>query len=735
MLWLILDKKMFKIIQFPFFKQLDAMDCGPASLKIICKHYSKNFSMKFLRDKCGITREGVSLKDISRVSEEIGLRTLPLKVTYDDLFKKIPLPCILHWNYSHFVVLYKIKKNKIYISDPQIGLVSYNKEKFEFAWKKNNEKGTILVIEPSPKFYEVKDAETTSTFSNYFKYLKPHTNFLIQVFFGMLMGVLISLLFPFITQSIVDIGIETRDFSFINILLVATVVLTLSSVFSKYIQSRMMLYVADRVNISMVSDFIQKTLRLPVTFYERKMTSDILNRISDHDRIQKFILNSFLGIIIAGLSFIIYAIILAFYDLSLFIFFFGGTVLYVIWILLFLKRRRKLDYQYFDSNIVNQNEVIQIADNSSEIKVNNLEQKKRWDWEVSRLEIYDLNIKLLNLDQTQNLGTTIIDRLKNVFITFFAAKAVIDGNMTLGMMLSAQYIIGQMNGPVGQLINFIQSYQDAKISLERVSEVVYEENEEVLFEGVEMKIPEEKTIFINDLSFKYHDSNPLVLKNINIKIPQGKMTAIVGQSGSGKTTLMKILLRLYQNYQGEIKIGSTDFKSINITNWRNNCGAVMQEGKIFNDSILQNIVLDIENIDSNKLSSVINISNLEDFINETSQKLYTMIGQGGHGISGGQKQRILIARALYKSPSFLFFDEATNSLDTKNENEITQNLNRTIKGKTTVIIAHRLSTVKAADQIIVLEKGKVAECGTHKELLDKKGYYYSLVSNQIELQQ
>ena len=346
-----------------------------------------------------------------------------------------------------------------------------------------------------------------------------------------------------------------------------------------------------------------------------------------------------------------------------------------------------------------------------------------------------MNIKLLNLDQTQNLGTTIIDRLKNVFITFFAAKAVIDGNMTLGMMLSAQYIIGQMNGPVGQLINFIQSYQDAKISLERVSEVVYEENEEVLFEGVEMKIPEEKTIFINDLSFKYHDSNPLVLKNINIKIPQGKMTAIVGQSGSGKTTLMKILLRLYQNYQGEIKIGSTDFKSINITNWRNNCGAVMQEGKIFNDSILQNIVLDIENIDSNKLSSVINISNLEDFINETSQKLYTMIGQGGHGISGGQKQRILIARALYKSPSFLFFDEATNSLDTKNENEITQNLNRTIKGKTTVIIAHRLSTVKAADQIIVLEKGKVAECGTHKELLDKKGYYYSLVSNQIELQQ
>lgn len=722
------------IKKFPFFKQLDAMDCGPASLKIICKHYSKNFSMKFLRDKCGITREGVSLKDLSRVSEELGLRSLPLKVTFDDLKNKIPLPCIIHWNYSHFVVLYKIKRNKVCISDPQIGLVTYTQEKFEQVWKKNNDKGTILVIEPSPKFYQVKDVETSTAFSNYFKYLKPHRNFLIQVFFGMLMGVLISLIFPFITQSIVDIGIDTQDFNFINILLIATIILTLSSVFSSYIQSRMMLYVADRVNISMVSDFIQKTLKLPVKFYERKMTSDILNRINDHNRIQQFILNSFLGIIIAGLSFIVYAIILSYYDITLFLFFFGGTILYVLWVLLFLKKRRKLDYLYFDSNTHNQNEVIQIADNSSEIKINNLEQKKRWDWELSRLEIYDLNIKMLNLNQTQSLGTSIIDRLKNVFITFFAAKAVIDGSMTLGMMLSAQYIIGQMNGPVGQLISFIQSYQDAKISLERVSEVVYDEKEEVVFEGVEMKIPEEKTIHITNLSFKYHSGSPYVLKNINLEIPKGKMTAIVGQSGSGKTTLMKILLRLYQNYEGEIKIANTDFKSINVHDWRSNCGSVMQEGRIFNESILKNIVLDVENIDVDRLNNVIKIANLVEFIDNTSQKLYTIIGQGGSGISGGQKQRVLIARALYKDPFFLFFDEATNSLDTKNEKEITTNLNTTLKGKTTIIIAHRLSTVRAADQIVVLDKGEVVEIGTHLELVAKRGYYFSLVSNQIELQ-
>ncbi|WP_299136870.1 peptidase domain-containing ABC transporter [uncultured Tenacibaculum sp.] len=720
-------------MNFPFFKQLDAMDCGPASLKIISKFYGKIFSMKYLRDKCNITREGVSLKDISRVAENLGLRTLPLKVNYDDLLNKIPLPCILHWNYNHFVVVYKVKKNKIYVSDPQVGLVTYNREEFEHGWKKNNEKGIVLVIEPGAEFSKKEDIITNNVFSNYLLYLKPHKKILIQVFFGMLMGIVISLIFPFITQSIVDIGIETQDFDFINILLVAMVVLTISSVFSSYVQSRMMLYVADRVNISMVSDFIQKTLKLPVSFYERKMTSDILNRINDHNRIQKFILNSFLGIIVATLSFIVYAVILAFYDISLFLFFLMGTILYVLWILLFLKRRRVLDHKYFDSNIYNQNEIIQIAESSSEIKINNLEQKKRWDWEKSRFEIYGLNIKLLNLSQTQNIGTTIIDRLKNVFITYFAAKAVIDGSMTLGMMLSAQYIIGQMNGPVGQLINFIQSYQDAKISLERVNEVVHEEEEELVFEGYEMPVPKKESIRLNKVSFKYHESTPNVLSDIDVEIPYGKMIAIVGQSGSGKTTLMKLLLRLYQDYEGEITMGATNFKAINVHEWRKRCGVVMQEGKIFNDNIITNIVLDTDSINTDKLQKAIRLANLESFINDLPQKLYTVIGQGGNGISGGQKQRVLIARAIYKDPDFFFFDEATNSLDTKNEKEITENLQETISGKTTVVIAHRLSTVKSADVILVLDKGKIVEQGNHKQLVKKKGVYHSLVSNQIEL--
>jgi len=724
---------MFRVKKFPFFRQLDAMDCGPASLKIICKHFGKNFSMKYLRDKCNITREGVSLKDIAKTAEDLELRTLPLKVTYDNLLKKIPLPCIIHWNYSHFVVLYKIKENKVYISDPQVGLITYSKDEFNHGWKKNNEKGVIMILEPSPEFYEKEEHTTPSFFSTHFKYLNKYSNFLLQVFFGMIMGIVISLIFPFITQSVVDIGIETKDFNFINLLLVASIVLTLSSVFSNYIQSRIMLYVADRVNISMVSDFIRKTLRLPINFYERKMTSDILNRINDHNRIQKFILNSFLSIVIATLSFITYSVILAYYDISLLLIFFVGTLLYVGWIALFLKRRRKLDYQYFDSNIHNQNEIIQIAENSSEIKINNLEHKKRWDWEKSRLEIYGLNIQMLNLTQIQSIGSTLIDRIKNLFITFFAAKAVINGEISLGMMLSVQYIIGQMNSPLGQFINFIQSYQDAKISLERVSEVMIEEEEEVIFEGVETKTPKKPDIIVKNLSFKYHESNPYVLKNISFTIPNGKMTAIVGQSGSGKTTLMKILSRLYQNYEGEIFLNHTDFKSINVHEWRGQIGSVLQDGKIFNDTLLQNIVLETEDIDTDRLSNAISLSNLRELVNEKPQKLYTVIGQGGIGISGGQKQRILIARAIYKNPEFFFFDEATNSLDTKNENEITQKINAINKGKTSLVIAHRLSTVRNADQIIVLEKGEIIEIGTHEELYNKKGTYYGLIANQQEL--
>ncbi|NIJ52986.1 ATP-binding cassette subfamily B protein [Dyadobacter arcticus] len=689
--------------------------------------------MKFLRDKCNIAREGVSLKDISRVADEIGLRSLPIKMSLNDLVGKIQLPCVIHWHYSHFVVVYKIRKDVFFLSDPQVGLVKYKRSEFDEFWRGRQEKGVVLVLEPSPQLYQQDDVKVSRNIYRYVDYIRPYKNFIGQVLIGMLTGIAVSLVFPFITQSIVDIGIETKDFDFINVLLIATLVLTLSSIISNYIQSRIILYVADRVNISMVSDFLRKLLQLPVTFFDRKMTSDILNRIRDHDRIQGFIMSAFLGIIVSTLSFIVYAAILSYYDIKLFFLFLGGTFLYVIWIFLFLGARRRLDLRLFDANTVNQNDIIQIIDSSTEIKINNLHQKKRWDWEKSRVEISNLSLKLLNLSQTQQFGTTVIDRVKNVLITFFAAKSVVAGEMTIGMMLSAQYIIGQMNGPVGQIIGLVQSYQDANISLERVNEVVEEEKEETIHTGVESAIPLNRTIKITDLSFKYHESTPLVLKKINLEIEEGKMTALVGQSGSGKTTLMKLLLRLYENYEGDILIGDTALTSINLDNWRQKCGAVLQDGKIFNDTILLNIVLEPDDVDQERLRSVIDIANLREFISETTLKLYTPIGNGGFGISGGQKQRILIARALYKDPDFLFFDEATNSLDAKNEREITNNFERVLKGKTSVIIAHRLSTVKSADKIVVLDKGEIVEVGNHSELLAMKGYYFNLVSNQIEL--
>lgn len=721
---------------FPNFTQLDAMDCGPASLKIIAKYYCKNFSMKYLRDLCNTSREGVSLLDISKAADAVGFRSLALKVTYVDLQDKIPLPCILHWNYSHFVVLYKITTKNVYISDPQIGLVRYKTDEFCKAWKRNEERGYILILEPNPKFYETGSNTPKISVGKYFSYLTPHKGFLIQVFFGMLMGVFLSLLFPLITQSIVDIGIETKDYDFIHILLFASIVLTISSTLSNFIQTRMMLFVSDRVNISMGSDFISKIMKLPIAFFERKMTSDVLARIADQGRIQNFIFESLLSISIAVLSFFVYGIILVNYDLSLFLIFTLGSIFYVVWIILFLKKRKRLDHQLFEAAVANQNDVLQLLDGIHEIKINNLQQQKKWDWERSRMSIVDLNMKMLNLSETQNIGTIVIDKIKNILVTYFAAKAVMTGEMTLGMMLSVQYIIGQMNGPVSKLIGYVQSYQDAKISMERVNEVVDEEREESKHIGMALPIPDDTSIKIEGLSFSYHQHIAKALDNISLDIPEGKMTAIVGASGSGKSTLIKLLLRFYDDYQGKIKVGPvTDLRSIDIDHWRANCGSILQDGKIFSDTIVKNIVLDDEKIDIKRLNQAIDFANLREFIEALPLKLYTMLGHGGNGISGGQAQRILIARALYKQPKILLMDEATNSLDALNEKEITLRLLDAFEDSTVIVIAHRLSTIRTADQIIVLDKGKVVERGTHEELLLKGDQYFQLISNQLEVTQ
>ena len=686
-----------------------------------------------MRDRCYITREGVSLFDIGRAAEDIGYRTLAIKLAFEDLMTKMPLPLIVHWKQNHFIVVYKITRSKVYVSDPAQGLISYPHKDFREAWEMPNGLGTVLVLETTPEFFNQEEEDTQASIRHFMKYLKPHHKYLAQVIVGMVAGILIGLLSPFISQSIVDFGIGSGNIRFVNTMLVAGLILAISSMASGFIQSRLMLYVSERVNMSMVSDFLRKTLRLPIPFFERKMVSDLMTRIADHGRIQSFIMSTFLGILINVLLFIVYSLLMLYYESNMFIVFMIGNVLYTAWIFLFLKQRKKLDNQLFELRTANQNDLLELLEGVNEIKVNNMGNKRRWKWEFSRYKIYGLRVKNMNLDQVEATGATFIVHLQGLFITYIAALNVIEGTMTLGMMMAAQYILGQLNAPIKSMIGYVHSLQFARISLKRVNEVILEEEPEKSRSN--LPVPVEKGIKIRGLNFHYNPNLNKVLENINLDIPEGKVTAIVGESGSGKTTLVKLLLRFYEPTDGEIEIGGVPLESIELFRWRNSCGTVLQDGKLFNDTILYNITLEDEeiNMDKKQLLLATRLANIEGFINERPLKLYTPLGTNGSGLSQGQKQRILIARAIYKDPDFIFLDEATNSLDANNEKQISKNLETILAGKTAIVIAHRLSTVKNAHNIVVLEKGKIAEQGTHQELIKLKGIYYNLVANQLEL--
>lgn len=718
---------------FPTYIQHDQMDCGPACLKMVAKFYGKAFSMKYLRDLCYITREGVSLFDIGRAAEEIGFRTLAIKVGFEDFEKKMPLPLIVHWHQRHFIVVYRISRNKVYVSDPATGLVVYTHEEYKNGWETEMGLGGLLVLETTPELYNQINSDTSGSFRYFLKYLKPYHKYLAQVFLGMIAGILIGLLTPFISQSIVDFGIGTGNMKFINTMLVAGLVLAFSSMVSTFIQNRLMLYVSERVNMGMVSDFLRKSMLLPVSFFERKMVSDLLTRIGDHDRIQTFIMNTVLGIVINLLLFLVYGVLMLYYEMNMFLVFMAGNILYIGWILLFFNQRKKLDNQLFESRAFNSNDLLELLENINEIKANNIGNSRRWKWEFSRYKIYGLRVKSLNLNQIEESGAIFIMRLQNIFITYIAASNVINGSMTIGMMMAAQYILGQLTGPIQSIIGYAHSLQYAKLSMKRVNEIILEEKPEKTISN--SSVPQDKSIVINHLDFMYNPHLNKVLEDISLEIPEGKVTAIVGKSGSGKTTLIKILLRFYDPTQGQIEIGGVPLENIHLKKWRDSCGAVMQDGKMFNDTILYNISLE-ENemeIDKKRLLEAVQLSNLKEFIQERPLKLYTPLGTNGSGISQGQKQRILLARAIYKNPDFIFLDEATNSLDTINEKLISDNLEKIMEGKTAIVIAHRLSTIKNAHKIIVLDKGKVVEQGSHEELIEKNGMYLKLVINQLSV--
>lgn len=738
---------------FPHYIQLDTMDCGPTCLRMIAKYYGQNYSLQTLREKSFITREGVSMLGISDAAESIGFHTQGVRINFEQLVENANLPCILHWNQIHFVVCYGIQRKKrlfsksiseyfIQIADPEGGRYPMDKDAFLKCWlssKQNNEDtGTALLLEPTPDFYNKEDDrdKQEKNLGYFWGYLRPYKSQIVQLAIGMLIGSVLSLIFPFMTQAVVDQGIGNNNLDFIQLVLIAQLVLSITQMGVGFIRSWISLHMNTRIGITLISDFLTKMMKLPLRFFDTKNIGDIMQRIGDHSRIQAFMTGSTLSTVFSFFNFFVFAIILAYYNLSIFFVFLVGNTIYLVWILFFMRYRRRLDHMRFTQSSANQGSLIQLVTGMQEIKLNNCEKQQRWHWERIQVKLFKISIKGTALGQYQELGSVFFSQTTSLFVSFLSAKSVVDGDITLGMMMAISYIIGQLSGPIGQAIGFAQSLQDAKISLERLNEIHNKEDEEQTIRDTINDLPEDRSLSLEKVYFNYDGADRnYVLDNLTIKIPESKVTAIVGASGSGKTTVIKLLLGFYSALKGDIKVDQTPISDINPHLWRQKSGAVMQDGFIFSDTIANNIAVGVEVIDKKKLLRAVTIANIKEFIDSLPLKYNTKIGMEGNGISQGQRQRLLIARAVYKDPEYLFFDEATNSLDANNERIIMENLTEFYKGKTVVVVAHRLSTVQHADNIIVLDKGSVIEEGTHKELTEKRGAYYKLVKNQLELGQ
>lgn len=722
--------------RFPTEYQMDAMDCGPASLKMVAKYFGRYYSLQYLRDKCGITKEGVSLLGISTAAESIGLHTVAIKCTIADLMIKVPFPVIVHWNENHFVVVYHADKKHVWVSDPIKGHVKYTMQEFRASWYlKNQDKGVLLALEPTSDFKLSKQDkdQVKDSFLSMLRYFIPYKRQFLLIFFVMMVVTLLQAILPFISKAVIDIGISTSDVTFINMVLVGNITILLCIMVFNVVRDWILMHITARVNIALISDYLVKLMKLPVTFFENKLLGDILQRAQDHERIRAFIMNNSLSLIFSVFTFFIFSIILLIYNEAIFFIFIVGSILYVLWVLLFLKIRKKLDWQYFELISRNQSYWVETVSAIQDIKIYNYERSRRWKWEELQARLYHVNKRVLTVTNIQNLGAQFIESIKNMAITFFCATAVIKGDITFGVLISTQFILGMLNGPLLQFIGFIVSAQYAKISFLRMNEIrQLEDEDELLSVGTTSILPEDKSLILNNVMFQYAQHLPMVLKNINLIIPENKVTAIVGSSGCGKSTLLKLLVRLYKPSYGTVNMGGMNVTALNLRTWRELCGVVMQDGKIFNDTIKNNIVLDDEHVDEAKLIKCSQTAQIKNEIDQLPKGFDTMIGEQGRGLSGGQRQRLLIARALYRNPRYLFLDEATNSLDTLNEKKIVQALGSAFENRTVIIIAHRLSTIRNAHQIVVMDKGQIVEIGNHKALMEQKGRYYDLVISQNE---
>jgi len=727
-------------LTFPHYRQHDVMDCGPTCLQIISKFYGKLFNIEKIRLFSQIGKTGVSLLGISKAAETLGIQAVGGNMTFDKLAEQAVLPCIVHWRKNHFVVVYKIRRNKVYVSDPASGLHTYTREEFLRNWAyttiHNKAAGIVMLLNPTPAFYQAEDdvAVEHSGIGLLLGHIWQYKALLRQLLAGLVAGALIQLVLPFLTKGLVDIGIRGHDLNFVYVILVGQLLITLGQTSVELIRGWILLHVTARVNVAVLSDFLHKLLRLPLAFFDTKLTSDILQRIEDHRRVEALLTGSSLNTLFSMITFSVFGCILYAYNPNICWVFMGGSALYFGWIYLFLARRKQLDFKRFEISAQNRAKTLQLINGIYEIKINDCGTQKIWEWEGIQARLFRFNVQSLALSQYQQVGSTFINQAKNIFILFLATRLVMNQHMSLGDMMAIQFIVGQMNSPIAQLAAFLQTYQDAKISMERLGQVQALEEEEDPRKAYRRELPPGRSLTLRNVSFVYPGAgNKPTLKDLSFVVPEGKTTAIVGASGSGKTTLLKLLLRICLPSAGQVFVSDIDVDRISPQHWRQHCGIVMQDGFIFSDTIGNNIALHAEHRSPGAIERALHVANLDEYVHSLPLGLHTKIGEDGKGLSGGQRQRVLIARMVYKNPDYIFLDEATSALDAHNERVIMERLHEFFQGKTVLIVAHRLSTVKNADNIIVLNQGEVTEQGSHDELVRQRGYYYTLIKNQLEL--
>ncbi|MCM1348235.1 MAG: peptidase domain-containing ABC transporter [Firmicutes bacterium] len=723
---------------FPDIRQHDAMECGVACLTAVLRHFGKYVSLSEVGKRCARTNEGVSLLSITRAAESYGLTTATARVSLKQL-SELPMPVILHWNQNHFVTLYRFSRNSsiFHIADPEKGLIKLNRTDFASHWLSyhddNEEKGIAMFVQPGEDFSKISEENKSDTRSLtiLLKHIAQYKPLLIQVLLGLALGCVLQLVMPFLTQAIVDKGIAHKSINLIWLILLGELFIVCGRTATDFIRRWLILHISMRVNISLLSEFIMKLLRLPMSVFDTKLAGDLLQRMADHNRVQTFLTSESLSLFFSVLTFIIFGGVLAFYDWLIFLIFTAGSLIYVGWIALFLQPRKHIDYDLFECQSENQNKTFQLITSIQEIKLQGCQKRRQWEWEDVQANQFAVQMKALKLQQNQEAGSIFINEIKNISITVIAATAVINGQITLGAMLAIQYIVGQLNSPVQQFMSMIYSLQDVKLSLERINEI---HNKEEDSDDGKKIINGNPSITLKNLSFSYNPYSPNpTLKKINLIIEAGKVTALVGVSGSGKTTLIKLLLGYYPPASGTLKIGGEEIGKYNIDWWRSLCGVVMQDSVIFSESIAKNIAISDESPNRERLEWATKLANIHEFIMNLPLKYETKVGVDGISLSQGQRQRLLIARAVYKNPLFIFLDEATNALDTENERTIVENLTEFYKGRTVVIVAHRLSTVRNADKIAVIDKGQIVEYGNHTDLIKKRGTYFKLIRNQLEL--